>query len=47
MRAVNAVADRVAARHGTLHFDAANHREVYDRRNWSVDRLHPSERGTG
>ena len=45
IRAVNAVADRVAARHGTVHFDAANHPEVYDRRNWSIDRLHPSEWG--
>lgn len=42
---VNAVADTVAARHGTLHFDAADHPATYDRRMWSVDRLHPSERG--
>ena len=45
IRAVNAVADEVAARYGTVHFDAAGHPSTYDRRMWSVDRLHPSERG--
>ncbi len=45
IRAVNAVADAVAVRFGTVHFDAAGHRQTYDRRMWSVDRLHPSERG--
>jgi lysophospholipase L1-like esterase len=45
IRAVNAVADTVALRYGTLHFDAAGHPHTYDRRMWSVDRLHPSERG--
>jgi lysophospholipase L1-like esterase len=45
IRAVNEVADMVAARHRTLHFDAADHPCTYDRRMWSVDRLHPSERG--
>jgi lysophospholipase L1-like esterase len=44
-RAVNRVVDAVALRFGTLHFDAANHPATYDRRMWSVDRLHPSERG--
>jgi hypothetical protein len=34
-----------AARFGTLHFDAAAEPQTYDRRSWSVDRLHPSERG--
>jgi lysophospholipase L1-like esterase len=43
--AVNAVADTIAARYGTVHFDAAGHPQAYDRRMWSVDRLHPSERG--
>jgi hypothetical protein len=43
--AVNAAVDTVAARFGTVHFDAAGHPETYDRRMWSVDRLHPSERG--
>jgi lysophospholipase L1-like esterase len=45
IRSVNAVADVVAARYGTVHFDAARHPQTYDRRMWSVDRLHPSERG--
>jgi len=45
MRAVNAELDKVAARYGTLHWDAPNDPETYDRRNWSVDRLHPNERG--
>jgi lysophospholipase L1-like esterase len=45
VRAVNAVADMVAARYGTLHFDAAGHPYTYERSMWSVDRLHPSERG--
>lgn len=45
MALVNAVMDGVAARFGTLHFDAAAEPQTYDRRSWSVDRLHPSERG--
>ena len=45
MHAVNIEMDKVAARFGTLHFDAARDPETYDRRNWSVDRLHPNERG--
>ncbi|MBO0867447.1 MAG: SGNH/GDSL hydrolase family protein [Micromonosporaceae bacterium] len=43
--AVNRVLDALADRFGTLHFDAAGHPETYDRRMWSIDRLHPSERG--
>jgi lysophospholipase L1-like esterase len=43
--ALNAVVDQVAARHGTLHLDLAGHPSTYDRMMWSVDRLHPSERG--
>ena len=43
--AVNVELDRVAARYGTLHWDAANDPATYDRLNWSVDRLHPNERG--
>jgi hypothetical protein len=35
----------VATRFGTVHLDVARHPETYDRRMWSVDRLHPSERG--
>jgi lysophospholipase L1-like esterase len=45
MRGVNAELDRVAAQFGTLHWDAPNDPETYDRHNWSVDRLHPNERG--
>ena len=42
---LNAVTDQVAARHGTIHLDLAEHPSTYDRTMWSVDRLHPSERG--
>jgi lysophospholipase L1-like esterase len=45
MGAVNAELDKVARRYGTLHWDAARDPQTYDRRNWSVDRLHPNERG--
>jgi lysophospholipase L1-like esterase len=45
IRAVNAVTNALAAQYGTVHFDAANHPDTYERRMWSVDRLHPSERG--
>jgi lysophospholipase L1-like esterase len=45
MRAVNAEIDRIAAHYGTVHWDASTDPETYDRRNWSVDRLHPNERG--
>jgi hypothetical protein len=45
MRAVNAELDKIAAHFGTLHWDASSDPETYDRRNWSVDRLHPNERG--
>jgi len=42
---VNAVLDDLAARFGTLHFDAAGAPEAYDRGMWAADRLHPNERG--
>jgi lysophospholipase L1-like esterase len=42
---VNAITDGLAARFGTLHYDAAGDADVYDPRMWAVDRLHPSERG--
>jgi lysophospholipase L1-like esterase len=45
IRAVNAICDAMAARFATLHFDVAGHPATYERRMWSVDRLHPSERG--
>ena len=45
IHAVNTVMDDVAGRFGALVFDAASDPETYDRRMWSVDRMHPSERG--
>lgn len=45
MHAVNAELDTIAAHYGTVHWDAAGDQETYDGRNWSVDRLHPNERG--
>lgn len=45
VHALNAVMDELAGRFGTLVFDAAGDPETFDRRMWSVDRLHPSERG--
>jgi lysophospholipase L1-like esterase len=43
--AVNAELDKIAAHYGTVHWDASADPETYDHRNWSVDRLHPNERG--
>ena len=45
VRAVNDAVDEVALRYGTLHLDAARDPAIYERRFWSVDRLHPNERG--
>ena len=45
MRAVNAAIDEVARRHRTVHLDAARDPATYERCYWSVDRLHPNERG--
>ncbi len=45
MRAVNEAVDDIALRYGTLHLDAARDPAIYERRYWSVDRLHPNERG--
>jgi lysophospholipase L1-like esterase len=45
MRAVNAAVDQVASRYGTMHLDAASDPASYERCYWSVDRLHPNERG--
>jgi lysophospholipase L1-like esterase len=42
---VNTIMDDVSAQFGALVFDAAGDPETYDRRMWSVDRMHPSERG--
>jgi hypothetical protein len=47
MRAVNAVVDEVARRYGTVHLDVARDPATYERRYWSVDRLHPNEPGSG
>jgi X-X-X-Leu-X-X-Gly heptad repeat protein len=45
MRAVNKAVDEVSHRYGALLMDAARDQDTYDRRYWSVDRLHPNERG--
>jgi len=45
MRAVNKAVDEVSHRYGALLMDAARDQDAYDRRYWSVDRLHPNERG--
>ncbi len=45
MRAVNTAVDEVALRYRTVHLDAARDPATYERRYWSVDRLHPNERG--
>ncbi len=45
MRAANEAVDEVARCHGTVHLDAAGDPATYERRYWSVDRLHPNERG--
>jgi lysophospholipase L1-like esterase len=45
MRAVNSVTAELAALYDTVHFDAGSGDDLYDRRMWSVDRLHPSEAG--
>jgi len=45
MHAVNVAVDQVALRYGTVHLDAARDPATYERRYWSVDRLHPNERG--
>jgi hypothetical protein len=45
MRAVNEAVDEIALRYDTVHLDAARDPAIYERRYWSVDRLHPNERG--
>jgi lysophospholipase L1-like esterase len=45
MRAVNAVTTELAGLYDTVHVDACSREDLYDRRMWSVDRLHPSEAG--
>jgi lysophospholipase L1-like esterase len=43
--AVNEVIHTLAQRYATPHAHLAADAQVFDRRMWSVDRLHPSERG--
>lgn len=43
--AVNAVYDEIHQTYGGVRVDLASMSEITDRRSWSVDRLHPSERG--
>ncbi|GAA4262132.1 SGNH/GDSL hydrolase family protein [Dactylosporangium darangshiense] len=45
MAEINHAVDLIAARYDTVHFDAAGNPDSYQRPMWSVDRLHPSERG--
>ncbi|MGW3013865.1 SGNH/GDSL hydrolase family protein [Streptomyces sp. NPDC001219] len=45
MRAVNTVVHAVSARYGGVHLHLADHSWAAERASWSVDRLHPSERG--
>ena len=45
INAINAITDGIAVRFGTVHVDLTDHPGVYDRPMWSIDRLHPSERG--
>ena len=45
VHALNAVAHRVADRYGTVHLHVPELAEAYDGRMWSIDRLHPGERG--
>ncbi|WP_213454463.1 SGNH/GDSL hydrolase family protein [Rhizomonospora bruguierae] len=45
IRAVNALTHAVAARHGALHLHIPHLPSAYDSHMWSVDRLHPGERG--
>ncbi len=42
---INAALGQLAVRYDLVHVDLAVRPEIYDRRMWGVDRLHPSERG--
>ena len=42
---INAALGQLAVRYDLVHVDLAACPEIYDRRMWGVDRLHPSERG--
>lgn len=45
VHAINAVTEGIAARYGCVHVDLAGQRATYEPSMWSVDRLHPGERG--
>jgi lysophospholipase L1-like esterase len=45
LHVINEAMDQVAEQFGTVHFDAPADLATYERRMWSADRLHPSERG--
>ncbi len=42
---INAALGQLAVRYDLVHVDLAACPEIYDKRMWGVDRLHPSERG--
>jgi hypothetical protein len=42
---INSVLSQLALRYDVVHVDLASYPEIYDKRRWGVDRLHPSERG--
>ncbi len=42
---INAALGQLADRYDLVHVDLAGCPEIYDKRMWGVDRLHPSERG--
>ncbi len=45
IRAINEIVHELSAQHDTVHAHVAAHPLVFDRRMWSIDRLHPNERG--
>lgn len=45
IQVLNAVYDEIQARHGGLQVDLGSTQEAHRREYWSIDRLHPSERG--
>ncbi len=45
IRAVNEIVHELSAQHRAVHAHVATHPHVFDRRMWSIDRLHPNERG--
>ncbi|SDI14426.1 SGNH/GDSL hydrolase family protein [Nonomuraea jiangxiensis] len=45
VRLINDIVTALAERHHTVHLDLAGNPALYDARLWSMDRLHPNERG--